>query len=353
MRRYEDPCGARRGVGTASRRNLLPCFVTATLILLVPAGFSLRSARAAEPKQPEDAARESAGPSGEGGGTTRARMRNVDFRYGPQIVLEIRELHGELLPSREGEPPFFDQPDSLIIGIESAEVAADPATLAALMNEYVLAYEGAPIGEVEVELRENRIVLSATLQRAVPVPVTIEGELSPTAGGDIRVHPTSIEAAKLPVKGVMELFGVEVVDLINTHGHRGLSIVENDLVLDPERALPPPRVRGRVSAVRIEGNRVVQIFGDPSQPAELSPPLDVPNYMLFVGGVLRFGKLTMQDADLQIADTDPDDPFDFFLAGYQKQLVAGYSRTLADQGLVAFMPDFSDAEEGAVADPEP
>lgn len=37
-----------------------------------------------------------------------------------------------------------------------------------------------------------------------------------------------------------------------------------------------------------------------------------PNYMCYRGSVLRFGKLTMVDADLQIADADPKDPFDFF-----------------------------------------
>ena len=50
------------------------------------------------------------------------------------------------------------------------------------------------------------------------------------------------------------------------------------------------------------------------------------NYVYFAGGTIRFGKLTMADADLQLIDTDPRDPFDFFPAEYQRQLVAGYSR---------------------------
>ncbi|HEV7785686.1 MAG TPA: hypothetical protein VGQ28_10150, partial [Thermoanaerobaculia bacterium] len=63
------------------------------------------------------------------------------------------------------------------------------------------------------------------------------------------------------------------------------------------------------------------------------------NYIYLSGGTLSFGKLTMPGADLQIIDADPKDPFDFFLSQYAKQLVAGYSRTLPNKGLVVYMPD--------------
>jgi hypothetical protein len=62
--------------------------------------------------------------------------------------------------------------------------------------------------------------------------------------------------------------------------------------------------------------------------------------MYFRGNELRFGKLTMHDADLQIVDKDPKDPFNFFLAYFSQQLVAGYSKTLVNKGLVAYMPDY-------------
>ena len=65
--------------------------------------------------------------------------------------------------------------------------------------------------------------------------------------------------------------------------------------------------------------------------------------MFFRSGRLRFGKLTMDDTDLQIVDGDPGDPFAFFLSRYRKQLVAGYSKTMPDKGLVAVMPDYDEA----------
>jgi hypothetical protein len=66
--------------------------------------------------------------------------------------------------------------------------------------------------------------------------------------------------------------------------------------------------------------------------------------MYYRGRILRFGKLTMVDADLQIVDADPSDPFDFYLSHLNQQLVAGESRNQADFGLLTTMPDYADIE---------
>jgi hypothetical protein len=78
----------------------------------------------------------------------------------------------------------------------------------------------------------------------------------------------------------------------------------------------------------------------PARPVTLPLP-GARNYVYFFGGGIRFGKLTMTDADMQIIDADPSNPFDFFPAHYEAQLVAGYSRTTRRKGLQVFMPDYS------------
>ena len=60
------------------------------------------------------------------------------------------------------------------------------------------------------------------------------------------------------------------------------------------------------------------------------------------GGTIRFGKLTMTDADLQLIDADPKDPFDFYPARYDAQLVAGYSKNTPSKGLKTYMPDYGE-----------
>jgi hypothetical protein len=64
--------------------------------------------------------------------------------------------------------------------------------------------------------------------------------------------------------------------------------------------------------------------------------------MSWPGGQLSFGKLPVPDPDLELVDDDPGDPFDFAVDPWNDQLVAGYSKTTADRGLRAHMPDFND-----------
>ena len=126
--------------------------------------------------------------------------------------------------------------------------------------------------------------------------------------------------------------------LINTRNTKGISVDDNDIILDPAQVLPPPKMRGRITAVRIEGDEIVQVFGTEKPSSAKKPSLS--NYMWYRGGVLRFGKLTMHDTDMRLNDADPSDPFDFFPDHYNEHLVAGYSKTTASGGLVVHMPDY-------------
>jgi hypothetical protein len=47
----------------------------------------------------------------------------------------------------------------------------------------------------------------------------------------------------------------------------------------------------------------------------------------------------MTEAEMFIVDESPSDPFDFDNDHYQRQLIAGHSRTLPNLGLEVFMPD--------------
>jgi hypothetical protein len=136
----------------------------------------------------------------------------------------------------------------------------------------------------------------------------------------------------------MKLFGLDMAKLINTRNTKGISVDDNDMILDPARMLPPPRMRGRITAVRVEGDEIVQIFGNETRNPAVERPRS--NYMAYRGGILRFGKLTMNDADMQLIDADPSDPFDFYPDHYNEQLVAGYSKTTPSGGLRVYMPDY-------------
>lgn len=278
------------------------------------------------------------------GGNPRTEMKNVHLQALPGVVLEIRSLTGELRPTQEGEAPFFDEPSSFEMSIDSAEIAATPASLQRLMNDVTFNYPKAPLENLELAIEDGKVRQSGRLKKKIPVHFETLSEVSVTPEGMIRLHPVKMKAGDLPVKELLDLFDVEMSEVINTEGARGLTMKDNDIFLDPANMLPPPRIRGKLTAVRVEKNHIVQIFGNGGG-KDLSPPdSDAEGYMYFKGGTLRFGKLTMDGTDLQIVDADPRDPFFFFLRDYKKQLIAGWSRNTPDFGLIVQMPDYDQAD---------
>jgi hypothetical protein len=269
---------------------------------------------------------------------THVEMVNVNIHLDPALILHIHYLSGQFLPTRKGQPPAFDDKLSYVVAIDSAEVGVSASSMSHALNTYVFSAPDAPLKNLTLSIQGNQIKQTGTLNKGIGIPFEMTGTMSATANGRIRIQPTQMKAAHLPVKGVMKLLGLDMAKLVNTRRTKGVSVEGNDIILDPAQMLPPPKMRGRITAVSIQGDEIVQTFGTARKLR--AGGLSGGNYMAYRGGVLRFGKLTMTDADMQLIDADPTDPFDFFPDHYKEQLVAGYSKTTATGGLLVFMPDY-------------
>jgi hypothetical protein len=270
-------------------------------------------------------------------------FRNVHFIVEQDLVLEVRHLAGRFEKTGPN-PAAFDDPASFSISIADAEVALDMRSLAAMMNRYVFPGEDAPLRDLEIAAEGERLRIHGKMRKGVVVPFTMVGKVSATPQGEVEIVPVELHAAGVPVRGLLDFFGVELDDLVKENDTVGARVEENAMFLEPKAILPPPRLNGRIVEVRVEGDRLIQRFDGLEDAGPIEPRgVDGGNTMTFQGGVLQFGRLTMEPTDLTLVDDDPSDPFLFSLAEYQKHLVAGYSRTLADGSLVTMMPDYDQA----------
>jgi hypothetical protein len=267
------------------------------------------------------------------------QMRNVNLHLDHSIVLQIRRLRGQMIATGEAEPVTFDDVKSFVTRISSADIGMTGASMSVLLNQYVFAYEGAPLKNIVVTLKDGRIRQIGTMHKGIDVPFEIEGTLDATPEGEIRLHADKVRSGRLPLKGLMHMFGEDLSKLIKIKQDRGVRLEGDNIFLNPARMLPPPQIEGKLTAVRIEGDRIVQTFGS-DETDSLHPPYKARNYIYYKGGVLRFGKLTMTDTDLEIVDQAQHSTFDFNLLEYNRQLVAGYSKNTSSHGLIVFMPAF-------------
>jgi hypothetical protein len=269
----------------------------------------------------------------------RAQMRNVNYRFTDNVAVQINALNGALVPTANNDSPFLDDKNSFRIRIDTAEIAISPTDLANLLNSYVFVGANSPLARISITIVNGQLSIKGRLRDKGDIPFEAQGVMSPTPDGRIRLHSEKIKALHLPVKGLMDAFGIAVNDLIKSGKVPGVQAEENDLILDLQQILPPPHIDGKVTAVRVTNNSIIQTFGGNS--GAPAAKLQNANFMSYRGNRLRFGKLTMDDADITLYDLDSTDPMDFFLDHYKEQIAAGYSKITVNSQLRIFLKDFN------------
>jgi hypothetical protein len=252
--------------------------------------------------------------------------------------VQINFLNGALVPAGNSEFPVLDDKNSFKIRIDTAEIAISPGDLANLLNSYVFAQPKSPLSGISVSTANGQLKMKGRLHGKGDIPFESQGVLSPTPDGKLRLHSENIKALHVPVKGLMDAFGIDVADLIKSGKVPGVQSDGNDLILDLEQMLPPPHIDGKVTAVRVETNSIIQTFGGTDSKSK--PNLQRGNYMSYQGNRLRAGTVTMDNADVIIYDMNPTDPMDFFLDHYKEQLAAGYTKITTGFQLRVFIKDF-------------
>jgi hypothetical protein len=303
------------------------------------------------------AAQNSASQNASDAAAVHTEMRNVVYHFTDSIVVHIRSFQGAVIPVGKNPFPIFDDKNSFDMKIDSAEIAISASSLANALNSYVFVRQDAPLKNIAVSVENGQLKVKGTLRKG-DVSFEIDGTLTPTSEGEIRLHPEKIRALHLPAKGLMDLLGIDIADLIKNGKVQGVRTDKDDLILDPSLILPPPHIHGAVTAVRLEGQSIVQTFG--ALTAKEGPGKEVgddkklaagkkaggesampaKNFMRFRKNRLQFGKLLMNDTDMTLIDMDPADPLDFFLDHFPAQIAQGYTKITPSFGLMVYTKDY-------------
>jgi hypothetical protein len=269
-------------------------------------------------------------------------MKNVQYHLTDKIIVHISILNGKLTP-KPREIVAFDDKRSFSIVVDSAKVSLNTTSLTNDLNDFVFANPDAPIKKAAATIEGDQLTIKGLLASKGGIRFSSTGTLSVTPEGMIRVHTTKVEALHLPVKGLMDMLGLDTEKLLNTKKVPGVSVDKDDLILDPQYMLPPPQLQGHLTSIKIVKQEIALTFGDTegkgSEPA-LTNTCGARNYLQFKDGTVKFGNLTMEPADLLLMDLQPADPFDFAIDHYQEQLVAGYSKMTSAGGLCVHVPDY-------------
>ncbi len=267
---------------------------------------------------------------------TRIHAHNLLLRKGPNFRVYVRWLDGQLARTRAGAIPSFDDPDSFYLNVHAGVLRTNIGDIGNFLNTL-----SSPLQHVTLSADGDLLKLTGTVRKIAPLPVQLIGEVSATSDNRIRVHVTKLDVLKVPLKGLLGLFRVSLVDLFK-QSIDGVEVSGNDVFLDTQKLLPPPHIRGKLTKVHVVSPDIEEIFGNAAEDVQRVELWR--NFLSLKGGALSFGKLTMNSVDLIMIDISKDPWFDLDLVNYQAQLTSGYTRVTSQAALQIFMPDFREVQ---------
>lgn len=269
---------------------------------------------------------------------TTVYAHNLKLRKGPAFRIYISWIRGQMLRSNPHKNPSFDDPESFIFHIEKGVIHANLGDIGNFLNTVMPS--NFALKNIQLTGDGEQLRLTGTMHKLLlALPVELLSTVSATQDGRVHLHVTKINVLKLPMKALLGGLHVRIADIMGKAPLTGVQVAENDIFFDTERLLPPPHIRGQLTAVSLERPDLVLIYGNsPNDPTRLA---QWHNFLRFTNGTLDFGKLTMRHADLTLIDASSEPWFDFDLVNYQAQLVNGYSRITPEQGLEIFMPSLN------------
>jgi hypothetical protein len=268
-------------------------------------------------------------------GPTDVYAHNLMLRKGPSFRVYVRWLRGQLVRANRNEIPSFDDSDSFLLDIHDGVLRANIGDIGNYLNSGGLG--NSPLKNVTLWGDGTQLNIKGTLHKIVPLPVQITGELAAASDNRVLLHVHKIDVLRIPFKWLLNNLHVSVGDLIGSSKIPGLAVSGNDILLDTAALLPPPHIRGHLTAVHIANPDLEEVYGNAQ--ADVTRVEQWRNFLRLKGGSLDFGKLTMHSVDLIMIDISNDAWFDLDLAHYQDQLVNGYTHMTPQAGLQIFMPD--------------
>jgi len=268
----------------------------------------------------------------------KTEMRNVMFHLTDDAAAHVESLSGEMVPTGKNEMPVFDDKTSFEVHVTNGRISITPQAMASILNSQVFAGSDSPLKDISISIDKDRLRIKGKLRSKGDIPFETSAILTVTSDGRIRVSTEELKALHVPVKGMMDKLGIELASLVNTTKIPGMVTDKNDVLMDLGVLLPPPHIKGKLSAVLIGDNSIITIFGDEAKPGPATDPV---SYMSFQGSPVRLGKLTMENTDLTVLNLDSDAPLDWSQDHYRDQLMAGYSKITPNFGLRAYAKDFA------------
>lgn len=174
------------------------------------------------------------------------------YRTTAGITLHFRDFVGRMVPRGSSIPACLVKTTH----VERGRVLIRTDELTQAFNQKLAGKSS--IRDLKLTTEGERLKISGTAQKAIPIPFEISGPLQTTQAGKVQMKAESIEGMQLPIGELLDLFGTELEDLFGGSQSAGVRVRADTVLFDPEILM---EMKGRVTRANVVPNGVLLVFG--------------------------------------------------------------------------------------------
>lgn len=184
--------------------------------------------------------------------TSTMSLNKGQYSARPGVEFTLENYSARMVPRGKKSPLCYIKLNE----IEHGHIVVSDAALSKLFEQKLS--DSKKITELKVHAKESHVVISGKAHKGLPIPFSVEGPVDVVDGRLIRLHAEKVKAAGLPVKGLLEMLGVELGSLLNPGSNKGVTVKDDNILFDPAVV---GNVTGHIQRLQVVGQDLVVDFG--------------------------------------------------------------------------------------------
>ena len=192
--------------------------------------------------------------------------------YAPRkgVVFLLENYSATMVPEGKKMPQCTEKMNN----IEHGRIVVSGESLGRMFDQKMQKSGERKITDLKVEMKGDHVAISGKVHKVLPIPFSVEGPVDSPNGSDLRLHADKVKATGIPIKGLLDMVGVELGSLLNPGANKGVVVKGDDLYFLPEKL---GHVHGHIQRVQVSGNKLVVDFGGPAKQMAAAKPPKTPN----------------------------------------------------------------------------
>jgi hypothetical protein len=243
-----------------------------------------------------------------------------------KLKIGIPHIDAMLIDKTPQDPLNFKDMSSFKMNIQDGTLNLNAQELSAVVKK-VASDQTNLLKDIRIDFAPgNRVNMDLKVKKFLNFNVKIEGNVTANSVNNmVRVTPDKISVNKIPVKGILDFFHLQIGEIVKIGKPTGSFFTSGDSIyFSPTKLVDNPAIDGNITGVQTGiGSISIMLGKDGTTPYKPQPLYGSDNYLRLRGGNVDFSGFNLKEADVTLLDQTPQDPFDMDNDPSKKVITAG------------------------------